>query len=761
MSEFLISDFTVISSWEAVVAEIEGIYKKWTGHNSSVEITYKGAKLKLHFVTNIERIGVLEGVPRFSSLPDNQSSYITRAFGLERFILLQSGDALVSLGTARLLLSALVMAVGERGEAVLVEYGEGRVMGVKGTMQGYSLINLERLGEAPSSIMRRMILELSIQSRSMASYCITMIRGRLSHRVESTEGFSIPWGCVDLIEEIELQCIFPQLQAGLIIAGLPPDADQAPIWMLSVGRKVDQPTKLCDLIHKLVGLLQNAQQPPSTTHHTLNNKSRIHNIIGQGREEEEDWSRQVQYTSGGEFTRRTVECLLGELFDDRGRISKRFGSLWQHLVRVLRNHWEELDPISILKQPQTDLEEKLTLLDHCIKREMEYSLLPGCPVRKIHGRAVNDIFDTLAAQRSAEVAAHRQRTIERWAAKGRSMVRPLLRRDKPNDNSTSGIDCDKTEGEEQDNSADDEYYDAEEIPEVDEAEAAELIEKLQIGKREGEEEVTAEGITFEEDGRKGMMENVFLYESNGPLWIPFTQEAMPEMDHSKVSIEFHKKQQCAHLVSDMQAFKAANPTAIFSDFIRWHSPRDYRLGQLSERMSTPGNLWGALWEACTPLPVVKQRLLWDHRREAEGLLVYLEDISIMELLTSLLPLTVDIVVEQLEGLFNKFGISHVHLPTIPTRLDEESLGDLCGAINRAENLTSLADQLAQVLPKGLPIMALLDGEPILIAQDAHREGVNALMRDTGVICEYELVVEPSLYVRIMEDYVEVGRSFVW
>ena len=35
------------------------------------------------------------------------------------------------------------------------------------------------------------------------------------------------------------------------------------------------------------------------------------------------------------------------------------------------------------------------------------------------------------------------------------------------------------------------------------------------------------------------------------------------------------KMQSDLLVSDMSAFKAANPGACLADFIRWHSPRDW------------------------------------------------------------------------------------------------------------------------------------------------------------------------------------------
>lgn len=39
--------------------------------------------------------------------------------------------------------------------------------------------------------------------------------------------------------------------------------------------------------------------------------------------------------------------------------------------------------------------------------------------------------------------------------------------------------------------------------------------------------------------------------------------------------EMRAKMQSIALLSDMEAFKAANPGAILADFVRWHSPRDW------------------------------------------------------------------------------------------------------------------------------------------------------------------------------------------
>ncbi|XP_038905830.1 uncharacterized protein LOC120091781 [Benincasa hispida] len=105
---------------------------------------------------------------------------------------------------------------------------------------------------------------------------------------------------------------------------------------------------------------------------------------------------------------------------------------------------------------------------------------------------------------------------------------------------------------------------------------------------------------------------------------------------------------CSQLLSDMQAFKAANPGCILEDFVRWHSPPDWTepepsndsidspvgsdsRGQLSSRMQKEGNLWRELWETSKPVPAVKQAPLFDEDLVVEGILNDLEDLPPSEL----------------------------------------------------------------------------------------------------------------------------------
>ncbi|KAL7243333.1 hypothetical protein ACSBR1_015682 [Camellia fascicularis] len=95
---------------------------------------------------------------------------------------------------------------------------------------------------------------------------------------------------------------------------------------------------------------------------------------------------------------------------------------------------------------------------------------------------------------------------------------------------------------------------------------------------------------------------------------------------------------CSQLLSDMQAFKAANPGCILEDFIRRQSPPDWAemepsgeakvtsndgdllstKGQLSSLMQKEGNLWHELWETGKTVPAVKQAPLFDEDLAVEG-----------------------------------------------------------------------------------------------------------------------------------------------
>ncbi|KAI3768986.1 hypothetical protein L6452_00082 [Arctium lappa] len=147
-------------------------------------------------------------------------------------------------------------------------------------------------------------------------------------------------------------------------------------------------------------------------------------------------------------------------------------------------------------------------------------------------------------------------------------------------------------------------------------------------------------------------ENCTLLETGEPVYTPVMQEGpLLTEDLIKETEEFVLRTGsvgvgCSQLLSDMQAFKAANPGCILEDFVRWHSPPDWTeastddeskeyvngdnsssKGQLSIRMQKEGNLWRELWETAKSVPAVRQSPLYDEDLSVEGILHSLESIS--------------------------------------------------------------------------------------------------------------------------------------
>ncbi|XP_054818015.1 uncharacterized protein LOC129317687 [Prosopis cineraria] len=155
--------------------------------------------------------------------------------------------------------------------------------------------------------------------------------------------------------------------------------------------------------------------------------------------------------------------------------------------------------------------------------------------------------------------------------------------------------------------------------------------------------------------------DLVLLETGEPVYSPVTQEGpLLTEDLIEETEEFLLQTRsvgaaCSQLLSDMQAFKAANPGCIMEDFVRWYSPPDWKerepsaeaqecldssdslsnRGSLSLRMQKEGNLWRELWEAAKPVPAVKQAPLFDEDLAVEGILNAFEDIQPSELFEQL------------------------------------------------------------------------------------------------------------------------------
>jgi hypothetical protein len=458
---------------------------------------------------------------------------------------------------------------------------------------------------------------------------------------------------------------------------------------------------------------------------------------------------------------------------------EKFGSFWRELNNVLRECWQSLQPIVTGDGGGTMMEEQLLMLSFCIDRERSFMEIPNAPQRKTR-RVGGVVLDSLAEKHSNAMELQRRERMERLKSKGKAFVQSLTRTIRHDDDdvperATLSSDAPPSEG--------DDFYDAIEgaIPTVEDAGAVELIKSLQTV------EISDEGGVGRQ-GHKHQSDLKLLESEEEWMWIPYTQDSL-RVPHLAANID-SRERQCAQLVSDMQAFKAANPNSKFADFIRWHSPRDYSVGGggLSARMSVRGNLWSELWDACTPIPIVKQQLLFDHRREVERALFWFEDVELVELLDSILPLALEVVAKQVEDIGEEEGFE-VKIK-VPQTVDSETLAVFCDALLLAENQLTLTYQLRRILSingdgdvdadgdgggdrNGLDLDPLLKGESILIAQEKHRAIIGILFEhststEKELILSREIIksnesttlksIPKSLYIRLIDSLVEIGLT---
>ncbi|KAJ2452414.1 hypothetical protein EV183_002929 [Coemansia sp. RSA 2336] len=201
----------------------------------------------------------------------------------------------------------------------------------------------------------------------------------------------------------------------------------------------------------------------------------------------------------------------------------------------------------------------------------------------------------------------------------------------------------------------------------------------------------------ESAGRLYPSSSLRLLDSDEPMWIPqiqahpvLTEDMLRERETILMSFgtssegaQQRARLQCVELISDMEAFKAANPRCSLADFVRWHSPRDWivpdghseREGHLSARMAEgEGNLWQQLWAEARRVPVDRQKLLFDHNMEAEKALHYLEGIPVHSLFASLLPTMFFIAYERLyrQPIIHRISMLRERLLELESKLVQNS-----------------------------------------------------------------------------------------
>lgn len=239
------------------------------------------------------------------------------------------------------------------------------------------------------------------------------------------------------------------------------------------------------------------------------------------------------------------------------------------------------------------------------------------------------------------------------------------------------------------------------------------------------------------------------------------------------------KQQSSALKSDMMSFKAANPAATMSDFVRWFSPSDWledeetpttgvsggdgsgqndtkpreprksadslcRPGRLSQRMRAPGNLWQELWDSVVPTPAYKQVPLFDAHMHGLKALADLRAFPLKEVIRQFACVQASYASRTLQRAFERPPL----LPSIVASLatarqscvscqltslndDAEGLAtvaDMCDKLATAEHMAIGAASLVAKLPPSAEftpvINALVSGEQIDIISERERSALS-------------------------------------
>ncbi len=178
-------------------------------------------------------------------------------------------------------------------------------------------------------------------------------------------------------------------------------------------------------------------------------------------------------------------------------------------------------------------------------------------------------------------------------------------------------------------------------------------------------------------GARCPVSNQAIYSTGDQLYAPYLQRPLPLTDDIalqrrlmlaksdkvrekkgalKGRLELAQRLQKPKLLSDMSAFKAANPKCTLDDFTKWYgnpgSPFDdygteekksgetygisaykesaaKKLDKASEAMRvlmSTRDFWGQCWEESTPVPATEQQPLFDHVSTVEMVIDYLEQL---------------------------------------------------------------------------------------------------------------------------------------
>ncbi|KAL9957793.1 hypothetical protein ACROYT_G034737 [Oculina patagonica] len=249
--------------------------------------------------------------------------------------------------------------------------------------------------------------------------------------------------------------------------------------------------------------------------------------------------------------------------------------LWQEFVLEMRYRWENDIFIPRLKLQPPNLgsclvQQKLQMLNCCIERKR---------LSKI--RAASLQFSTNADKNSDTRTKSNDSNSENLHKSGSNAQMESL-------DTQSSI------------SDDDEFFEAVESQDEADSESGSNEENTKNIKRTdsdlNEDNIDNNTSICRREGAKEPFGDLKLLVSGEPLLVPVTQEPAPmtedmleeqaeiltQLGTSEEGARVRAQMQCASLLSDMEAFKAANPGCLLEDFVRWYSPFDWIPGPETE-----------------------------------------------------------------------------------------------------------------------------------------------------------------------------------
>lgn len=261
------------------------------------------------------------------------------------------------------------------------------------------------------------------------------------------------------------------------------------------------------------------------------------------------------------------------------------------------------------------------------------------------------------------------------------------------------------------------------------------------------------------------------------------QALLLSLGSDRAGSEMRAQMQAQSLVSDMEAFRAANPGCVIEDFVRWHSERDWVVeecreegvmpshlpqpdgswvyadertgkcmrGRMSARMGEAGNLWHVAWSDARAVPASRQKPLVDYVREGERTLHHLESmepqallrqcalvaLGAMHHLFSVLPSSRVPAVSQQLSLLAAAMIdvgSETCNPNLAT-LGPEDLQPCLVALDRVERVSACAASLLSKLGNNVDLVnsVLKPGTRALVEDDDERAVVRRLFTEAHLL----------------------------